>query len=55
MNKKYHIIISIKNKKPIDLIANNELTKNLIEDLYYDKVFSKDCFAISIVEINYKT
>lgn len=50
MDKKYHIIISIKNREPVDIIANNEYSKDKVVEAFNDSHIP--IIAISSVEIN---
>lgn len=36
MDNKYHIIISIKDKQPVDIIANNEHSRDKIVEAFND-------------------
>lgn len=49
MNKKYHIIISVYNDQPIDIIANNEYSKTRTIDAFNEsdiKIISISCVKI---------
>ena len=36
MNNKYHIMISIKNRQPVDIIANNEYSRDKVIEAFND-------------------
>lgn len=50
MNNKYHIIISIKNKQSVDIIANNEYSRDKIVEAFNDSHIP--IIAISCVKID---
>lgn len=50
MDNKYHIIISIKNEEPVDIIANNEYSRDKIIEAFNDSHIP--IIAISSVKIN---
>lgn len=50
MDNKYHIIISIKNAQPVDIIANNEYSRDKIVEAFNDSHIP--IVAISSTKIN---
>lgn len=36
MNNKYHIIISIRDRQPVDIIANNEYSRDKVVEAFND-------------------
>ena len=52
MNKKYHILISIKNKQPVDIIANNEYSRDKIVKAFNDSHIPIISISSVIIETN---
>ena len=52
---KYHITISIKNRQPVDIIANNEYSRDKVVEAFNDSHISVISISADIIIEGYPT